>query len=464
MDNSKKNIMIIDDEPEVLESTSKLLSAMGYNTITMIDPESALKFLTKNIVDLILCDLLMPNFDGMQMLKSIKQEKINSEVIILTAYGTIDRAVECMKAGAYDFIEKPFETDHVRIVIERALDYSELLHERNSLLHQMESKYCFENIIGKSIKMQNIFEMVIRIAESDSSVLITGESGTGKELVARSLHSRSKRNHNPFVPVNCSAFPENLFEAEIFGHEKGAYTDAKEKKIGLLEYAASGTFFLDEVCEMPVAMQTKLLRVLQDKKFRRLGGNELLTADIRLISATNRNINELIKNGHLREDFYYRLNVFNINLPPLRERKEDIPLVSEYILKKLNDNSEKKIEGFTSEVIRKFESYSWPGNIRELENVIERAFTFSKDKYIEIMDLPQYLLESETLHPTFAQKSLKQAKQEAIENVERNFLIFLLNKYKGNITKVAEHANMTRRNAYRLIKYHNLKIENWRDN
>jgi DNA-binding NtrC family response regulator len=367
-----------------------------------------------------------------------------------------------MKAGAFDFIEKPFEADYLKIIIEKGLHQRNLICERNNLLNQLEDKFSFDNIIGKSSIMRNVFEMVDKVAKSDTNILVTGESGTGKELIARSIHARSERKTNPFVPVNCGAFPENLFEAELFGYEKGAFTGATSRKEGLLEFANGGTFFLDEVCELPTTLQTKLLRVLEDRQLRHLGGNALIQTDVRLISATNRDLQNALAEGQIRDDFYYRLNVINIHLPPLRERKEDIPLLAEYFLDKTLKSTAKEIEGFGEEVIHQFEKYDWPGNVRELENIIERAVTLAKGYKITLTELPPQLQPEENQAYSFNNLSLSQAKQQTIEELEKKYLIFQLRKHNGNVTKVADESNMTRRNIHRLLKLHNIDPNIWR--
>lgn len=455
-------ILIIDDEAEMLNSSRKVLNASGYKTYPLQDSSQAGQFLKNELFDLIICDLLMSEPDGFQILAHVKKHHPEIPVIIFTAYGTIDRAVECMKEGAFDFIEKPFDADHLKVVVERALSFSNLYKERNNLLKQLEEKYRFDNLVGKSKAIRNIFEVIESASQSDANVFITGESGTGKELIARSIHARSKRKTKPFVPINCGAFPENLFESEIFGHEKGSFTGAAERKIGLLEYADSGTFFLDEVCELPINLQTKLLRVIQDRKLRRIGGNELISVDVRIISATNRNPKDLLEQEKLREDFYYRLNVININIPPLRERVEDISVLAEYLLPIYSEKADKNITGFTPEVMDAFRKYSWRGNVRELENVIERAVTFSKDDKIKIPDLPEQFTPDDKSNYPFESSSLKQVRQKAIEETEKKYLIYLLNKHNGNITKLAEEAGMTRRNTYRLIKQYKIDISLWR--
>lgn len=462
MKNYIPKILLIDDEPEFLAASQKMLQRFKYDCVATEDADLGLRMLADMDFDLVISDFLMPSMDGVQFLKAVHKLKPNLPVIIITAYGSIDRAVACMQAGAFDFIEKPFESDHFKIVIDKANSYTQLLNERDHLLEQLESRYQFENIIGKSDPMLRIFDMVASVAESDANILITGESGTGKELIARSIHTRSKRKIQPFVPVNCGAFPDNLFESEIFGYEKGAFTGANQRKIGLLEYANGGSFFLDEICELPIGIQSKLLRVLQDRELRRLGGNDLIRVNVRIISATNRNLEEFVAKGQLREDLYYRLNVINIHLPPLRERQEDIRLLAIHFLNQGVTKSGKVIEDFSPEVLKIFDTYQWPGNVRELENVIERAIALTKGGYIEISDLPAHLQRPVSDEPRFEEMTLQQAKRQAMDKVEKDFLLFLLRKHAGNVTHLAEEAGMTRRNLYRVLEKYKIKPEHWR--
>lgn len=460
----KPKILLIDDELDMLNSSAKLLRASGYDVVALQNSKDAKALLKTELFDLVLCDLLMPEIDGFKVLEIIKELGLNLPLIILTAYGTIDRAVLSMKAGAFDFVEKPFEVDHLKIVVERALNYSKLAKERNNLLRLMEEKYKYENMVGKSPQIIKVFETVENIAKSDANILICGESGTGKELIAKSIHAKSDRKMNPFVPVNCAAFPENLFESEIFGYEKGAYTGAVNKKIGLLEYANTGTFFLDEVSELPLNFQTKLLRVLQDKELRRIGSNDLMQLDVRVISATNMDLQTMLEEGKLREDFYYRLNVISIPVPPLRERVEDIQLLAAHFLNQFNKKANKNIESIDSDVIEIFENYQWPGNVRELENMIERAVAFTKGNSISVESLPVSLTDQSKQKYNFSSKSLKQVRKEAVNDVEKQFLIYLLTKHNGNISKISDEAGMTRRNIYRLLEENDINLELWRKN
>jgi len=460
----KSRILIIDDEPDMLSACSKIITVLGNEPVPISDPKKAIKFLEEEEFDLIFCDLLMPDHDGMEVLEICQKLAPNTPVIIFSAYGTIDRAVTAMKAGAFDFIEKPFEANNLKILIEKGLRQRNLFRERINLLKQLEDKYHFDNIIGKSLVMRNVFEMIENVSKTDANILITGESGTGKELIARSIHARSRRKTKAFVPVNCGAFPENLFEAELFGYEKGAFTGAAHRKIGLVEFADGGTFFLDEVCELPSNLQIKLLRTLQDQMLRRVGGNDLIQVDIRLISATNQNIEQALREETLRTDFYYRLNVINIHVPPLRERKEDIQLLAEHFLDKCLTTSAKKIKGFTDEVIHALENYNWPGNVRELENNIERAVTLAKDNKIILADLSPNISNNHPAPAFYDGTSLIDLKHKAVEEIEKKYLLVLMEKYKGNITRVAEEAGLTRRHIHRMINIYKIDPNIWRQN
>lgn len=462
--NRKSRILIIDDEPDMLSACAKIITVLGNEPVPISNPKEAIKFLEEEEFDLIFCDLLMPDHDGMEVLEICQKLAPNTPVIIFSAYGTIDRAVTAMKAGAFDFIEKPFEANNLKILIEKGLRQRNLFRERVNLLKQLEDKYHFDNIIGKSLVMRNVFEMIENVSKTDANILITGESGTGKELIARSIHARSQRKTKAFVPVNCGAFPENLFEAELFGYEKGAFTGAAHRKIGLVEFSDGGTFFLDEVCELPANLQIKLLRTLQDQMLRRVGGNDLIQVNIRLISATNQNIEQALREETLRTDFYYRLNVINIHVPPLRERKEDIQLLAEHFLNKCLTTSAKKIKGFTDEVIHALENYNWPGNVRELENNIERAVTLAKDNKIVLTDLSPNISNNHPAPAFYDGTSLIDLKHKAVEEIEKKYLLVLMEKYKGNITRVAEEAGLTRRHIHRMINIYKIDPNIWRQN
>lgn len=457
-------ILIIDDEKDMLTACAKILQALGHRPVTVASGVQAVHLIEAHDFDLILCDLFMPDLDGMKVLESVHELVPNTPVIMFTAYGTIDRAVAAIKAGVFDFLEKPFEVEHLKIAIQKGLRQRKLYLEKDELLRKLEDKFGFDNIIGRSLQMQRVIDLINSVAPTDANVIITGESGTGKELVARSIHARSKRHVKAFIPVNCGAFPENLFESELFGHEKGAFTGAVRRKPGLLELANGGTFFLDEVCELSEALQVKLLRVLQDRKVRRLGGDELNDVDLRFIAATNRDLETAVNEGILRQDFYYRLNVVRIHIPPLRERRDDIYPLAEHFLCQYLKSSPKKISAFSDGVLMSFEKYEWPGNVRELENTIERSVTLAKGEQITMAELPpQMELPNSTAAP-LTNLTLVEAKQQAINEIELKYLLALLQKHCGNVTKIATEAGMTRRNLHRLLKRHGLEADAWRKN
>ncbi|MFQ5706368.1 MAG: sigma-54-dependent transcriptional regulator [bacterium] len=455
-------ILIIDDEERMLTGCVDILKGLGHRPVPIGSAVQAIRCLETQEFDLILCDLFMPDMDGLEFLEQVHQLVPFTPVIILTAYGSIDRAVAAMRSGAFDFIEKPFEIEHLKIALGKGLRQRELFRERKHLLQQLEDKYSFDRIIGRSAAMQKVFDMISSVAPTDANVVITGDSGTGKELVARSIHAHSRRSARPFMPVNCGALPEPLFESEIFGYEKGAFTGATGRRAGLLELANSGTFFLDEVCELSEALQVKLLRVLQDGQIRRLSGDELIGVDVRFIAASNQDLESAVKLGRLREDFFYRLNVVSIHLPPLRQRREDIRLLAEHFLQRLLKATPKKIVGFHEEVLHCLENYDWPGNVRELENTVERAVALTKTEEINLSALPPLMRHDRDKPWPGTGLSLVEAKNQAVEEVERTYLLSLLKKHHGHVTHMAAEAGMTRRSLHRLLARHGLSADAWR--
>jgi transcriptional regulator with PAS, ATPase and Fis domain len=338
-----------------------------------------------------------------------------------------------------------------------------LYQEKRALQNQLQKRYHYDNIVGVSPVMQQVFDMISRIADSETNITIIGESGTGKELVARSIHAHSRRKSMSFVPVNCGAFPENLFESELFGYEKGAFTGAYRKKPGLLEYADGGTFFLDEICELSPTLQVKLLRMLQDKKIRRVGGTELIDVNVRIISASNQNLEDALTKGTLREDLYYRLNVISIKLPPLRDRHEDIPLLCQHFIEKYSKLTPKEINGISVEALKCLEAYSWPGNVRELENVIERAITLAKDVWVRPEDIPDNIVcEKGDFTNAPIDVPLKAAREQMLSTFERDYLMKMLERYGGNVTKAAQHSGINRRTFHRLLNRYQINSRNWK--
>ena len=375
-------ILVVDDDASVRDMLSIVLKRAGYDVVCAESGESALNTLKKESFELVISDIKMPGVSGIELLKKIKSIDAELPVIMITAFASANDAVEAMKLGAADYITKPFNIDELKLIIERSLYRKSIEKENIELKSRLTEKEKFENIVGHNHKMLKIFDLIATISQTDSTVLVSGESGTGKELIARAIHNKSGRAGKEFISINCGALPENLLESELFGHIKGAFTDAYKDKIGLFEVSHKGTLFLDEIGEMSQKMQVKLLRAIQERKIRRVGGNDEIEIDVRIISATNKDLMEEMKKNEFRSDLFYRLNVISIRIPPLRERKDDIPLLVQYFLKTFNKRFNKNIEGFEKEALDAFYNYSWPGNIREVENFVERAVALEKNRYI----------------------------------------------------------------------------------
>jgi len=383
-------ILLVDDEPSILSVLSVLLKAEGYDVVPCDGGEKAVELIKNTPFDLMISDIRMRPIDGMALLKLATEHQPSMSVLMVTGYGTVETAVESLKLGAFDYITKPFKLDELLITVKRALEYNKVLSENVQLKAQLTGRYQFENIVAESRAMQNVCEMIERVAPTDTTVLIYGESGTGKELVAKAIHAYSNRKTKKFLPLNCAALPEPLLESELFGHAKGAFTGATADKEGLFEVADHGTIFLDEIDSMPLNIQAKLLRVLQDKEIRRVGGNEGISTDVRVLAATNTRLEKLIEQNKFREDLYYRLSVIPIEIKPLRERPEDIlPLAYHFLRREMGPN--KPIPTVDPDVINLFEQYAWPGNVRELENALKHALTFAKDTVITRDCLPAKL-------------------------------------------------------------------------
>ncbi len=439
-------ILVVDDEAIIRDSLRDWLSDAGHFVLTAENGSQALEIIQREKPAVAIADLVMPGMDGIELMKRTKELAADTMFIIITAYGSIPTAVAAVREGAYDYIEKPFSPERVELLVAKLSERQRLVEENIALRQELEERYCFEDIVTKSPKMKQIIELIKVVAKSNTTVLITGESGTGKELVARAIHSQSRRRDRPFVPVSCAALPESLLSSELFGHEKGAFTGAHIQRKGKIEFANRGTLFLDEIGEMSANIQVHLLRVLEEKEFARVGGNELVRADVRIISATNKDLKKAVASGQFREDLYYRLNVVNIELPPLRERREDILLLSRHFLKKFTLENQKEISGFSREVNDFLLKYQWPGNVRELENTIERAVILARGRHIGIDSLLQRASELGT--SAIPGTSLKE--------VERNHITGVLKQTSGNYTEAARILGISRATLYNKVKAYGL--------
>jgi len=449
-------ILVIDDEIDMLESIEKILSQRKDFEQTLIqDGREALKIVSKEEFDIILTDLRIGNISGIDVLKASLSKFPNATTIVISGYGTIEASVKAMQEGAFDFIEKPFSSTKLFECIDRALSQhgEKITQVARKIDHEKE----IAGFIYKSAQIQEIIDVVHKIAPGNMNVLITGESGTGKELIARAIHTLSRRKLNPFVPVNCGALPENLFESELFGHERGAFTGAIKTKPGLFEFSNQGTFFFDEIGDMSFSLQVKLLRMLEDRKIRRVGGQKEIDIDVRIIAATNKDIVASVKEKKFREDLYYRLNTIQIEIPPLRERKEDImPLASHY-LEELCVRNDRDVKIFSPEAEDALTSYDWPGNVRELQNMISRAYYLCSSDIVQKPDLPLPVSErSIKIDNKKLDQSYKEAKEYVIENFEVEYLTHHLKKNKGNISKTAVACGLDRRSIHRIINKYNI--------
>ncbi len=449
-----EKILLIDDSLELLENLEKILRAEGFEVDTASDGNSGIKKIEDKYYDLILTDLKMPGADGIEVLKFVMQNSPESICIILTGFGTIKNAVDSIKLGAFDYLTKPIKVEEILLTIEKALEFRNLKRENIQLRNQLRKKYQFKNIIGDSPQMQRIFEIIERVADTDSTILIQGESGTGKELIAKALHYNSYRSQGPFVPVNCAAIPGGLLESELFGHEKGAFTNAIRTRIGRFELANGGTLFLDEIGDMDIQMQSKLLRVLQEREFERIGGMKPIKIDIRLIAATHQDLEELVKQKKFREDLFYRLNVIPIKVPSLRERKSDIPLLVNHFIHQFKRSKKKDVNGITEEALSKLMEYDWPGNVRELENTIERMVILTNNKILSIEDLPEKVI-SKIPKEFFGEIEVLEkgiSLEDAVNEFEKRLIIQALNKTGWIKNKAAQLLNVNRTTLIEKMK------------
>lgn len=458
------SILVVDDEKSMRELLVIVLEKDGHQVATARNGEVAVKMIEESDFDVVLTDINMPRANGIDVLDAVKRIHSSTPVIMMTAFASAETAVETMKKGAYDYITKPFKIEDLQLIIKNAVEKKQLSAENTYLKTALKDKYEFANIIGKSEAMQKVFEYISKVSNSNATVLIGGESGTGKELVAKALHFNSFRKNFPFISINCGAMPENLLESELFGHEKGAFTSADSTKIGLMEAAHKGTFFLDEIGDAPLAIQVKLLRVLQEKEFTRVGGTKPIKTDLRIIAATNRDLTACVKEKLFREDLYYRLKVISIEIPPLRERRIDIPLLARSFIAKYNKEygQEKNIAGIDPEALKFLENYDWPGNVRELENIIERAVVLETGEMIKSSSLPDEVLGipdgSDDLLPEFSGQPIDL--EETLDNYEKNMLLGALNESEGMISKAAKLLKLSFRSMRYRVKKHNLKGKN----
>ena len=464
-----QRLLIVDDEPEMVENLTRILRREGYRCLSTTDPKKALDLLESQRPDLLLTDLKMPELDGMDLLRRAHAVDPTLPVIVITAFYTIESAVAAIKEGAFDYLPKNFSMDQLRVSVERALRQRSLQVENRNLRQQLETTFRFESLLGRSPAMTRVFELVKKAARSDANILVQGESGTGKELIARAIHANSPRASRPFVPVDCASLPEQLLESELFGHEKGAFTGAVKTKAGLTETAEGGTLFLDELGEMPLGLQAKLLRALQERQIRRVGGTSLIDIDVRLVSATNRDLRATAAKGEFREDLYYRVNVIAIALPPLRDRAGDVRLLAYAFLERYG---RRRLRAIDDEAMAALEGYRWPGNVRELQNVIERACALAEADRMRIADLPDYVIggasaplgaastgapDLEAARSAAHGLPLKDAKEHWMSVLEASYLRDLLAKHDGNVSAAAKSAEIDRKTFHRLINKYRLK-------
>ena len=442
----KYRVLIVDDEADSRDALAELTQRWGYDVQTASDGSEALRRAIEWHPDVILTDLVMPNMDGLWLLRALRAELPDCPVVLLTGRGTIQTAVQAIKEGAYDFIEKPLEVPRLRIVLERALEKKETMREVQLLRRRLAALAPGTDMIGSGPAMQRVFELVKKVAPSTASVVISGESGTGKEVVARAIHNLSPRKEKPFVAVNCGAIPATLIESELFGYERGAFTGADQRRLGNFELAQNGTIFLDEIGELPLELQAKFLRVLEERRFRRLGGRAEVEIDVRVICATNRDLKEEIRRGRFREDLYFRLHVFTVGLPPLKERREDIPLLAHLFIEKFNGETGKHVQGVTPGALATLQGYSWPGNIRELRNTVERAMILVDGDVIGEEHLPP---DMQGARPEAA--TLRVPMGIPLDKVEKEYILASLQKNGGNKARTAEILGISEKTLYNKL-------------
>ncbi|HWU37811.1 MAG TPA: sigma-54 dependent transcriptional regulator [Candidatus Acidoferrum sp.] len=445
-------ILVIDDDESLRRVLEYNLAQEGYAVLSAASGEQGLELLKKEGADVVVTDVRMPGMDGLQVMESVRKIDPNIQVIILTAFGTIEMAVEAMKAGAFHYISKPFNRDELKLTLRKALHLKDLERENVTLRQELKERTGLETIIADSPQMQAVLEMIVRVAPTETTVLILGESGTGKELIARAIHASSPRTGGPFVAVNCAAIPENLLESELFGHVRGAFTGAIRDRVGKFEAAERGTIFLDEIGEMRPELQVKILRCLEERVLERVGDNKLIRVDVRVLAATNKDLTKAIQAGEFREDLYYRLNVVPLQIPPLRERREDIRPLVQHFLKRLGASSRLTI---TPEAFKALESYEWPGNVRELENALERAMIFHREDAITLADLPETVRTPKVKETASLPVSLPEA-GISLEEVEKELILRALQKHDWNQSRAARYLGITRHTLLYRIEKHNI--------
>jgi DNA-binding NtrC family response regulator len=447
-------ILVVDDDRAMCQLLIDLLREDGYEADVAYDGESALEKCRTTRFDLAITDLMMPKMRGIELVQRLREIDASALVLLITAFGTIENAVEAMRAGAFHYVTKPFHNDEILIQVKRALEQKTLQEELKRLRTEVQARNRFQNIIGQSSAMQMVFETIAQVSDLPANVLIEGESGTGKELIARAIHCNSSRGTGPFIPVNCAAIPETLLESELFGYVRGAFTDARRDRPGLFREASGGILFLDEISEIPITLQAKLLRVLEDKEVRPLGANQSEKVDTRVLSASNRFLDELVRNGKFRQDLYYRLNVIRIELPTLRHRSEDIPLLVKHFIEKFADSAKRNVDGIQDEALAALRSYDWPGNIRELEHTIERAVLLGKGALIGVEDLPDHLVARGESAIVLAQAL---ARQFTLRDLEREYIGKVLETAHGNKTEAARILGVDRTTLYRKLEEYKFK-------
>jgi DNA-binding NtrC family response regulator len=454
-------ILILDDEPDMVESCRRILERAGHDCIVTTDPARAISVLETDPPDVVVTDLRMPGMDGLEMMRRARDLDSDRPVIMLTAFATVESAVAAVKAGAFDYLPKPFSLDQLTLAVDRAAAQRKLLLENRHLREQLHQAYGFEQIVGRSDSIQRVLDFVRRAARTEANILILGESGTGKELIARAIHANSKRAGGPFVPVDCATLPENLLESELFGHERGAFTGAVAAKRGLLETASGGTVLLDEIGEIAIGLQAKLLRAIQEREIRRVGGTSSIRIDLRIVSATNRDLKTLVEQGQFREDLFYRINVIDIVMPPLRERHGDVSLLAHTFLERRRSARNPGLRGFAPDALQALEAYSWPGNVRELQNVIERACALADGELVTLGDLPPHIAAPDADSANGADASLnlsfKEAKARWIDEMEASYVARILEQHRGNVSQAARAAGVDRTTFHRLLNKHRIR-------